>query len=357
MIPAVDDEHHSGESRFSRIVAASPGGWAKPSTLYRLSPLARSGIWPLEVCATRGTPDRQDRDVLLERGGQDAVLVLRRVLPEAQDLALLTRAYYRTVLDIDDAIHRVAPDLSQPALSRVLRAGGRVLIRGSASASARWRPLVRTLSAVDAVTVGNRILGDFAARYARRVVEIPTTMTPMDAPPAIRADPPVLVWLGLPENLQYLRPLRNVLQTVTSTFRCTLRIVSSEAWSTDGLPVEFVQWSEQAAREALTTATVGLAPLIDDPWTRGKCAFRAIQYGGHGLPCVASPVGVTPDVVLHSQTGYLARFESEWLESLSRLLSNPSHASELGGNALNHIRASYSDTVASAAWQKLLLSL
>jgi len=110
-------------------------------------------------------------------------------------------------------------------------------------------------------------------------------------------------------------------------------------------------------RRTLLGASVGIAPLADTPWTRGKCALRAIQYGGHALPTVASPVGVTDRVVLHGKTGYLADGEDEWFEALRTLISNRDLGPEMGRLALEHVRAHYSDTVAVSAWRDAVKSL
>src|SRR5207247_957298 len=123
-------------------------------------------------------------------------------------------------------------------------------------------------------------------------------------------------------NLQYLDLVRGALERLSREIDFRLRIVSSEAWDDAPVRAELVAWSESAAREALLTSTVGLAPLTDSEFTRGKCALRAIQYGGHALPTVASPVGITDRVVLNGRTGVLARSQREWVDALRLLLTD-----------------------------------
>jgi glycosyltransferase involved in cell wall biosynthesis len=136
-----------------------------------------------------------------------------------------------------------------------------------------------------------------------------------------------------------------------------LRIISEEPWSDPPLPVEFVPFSEAAASDALLTSSVGLAPLSDDPWTQGKCAMRAIQYGGHALPTVASPVGITDQVVLDGETGILARSDEEWLAALRVLIDDPARARRMGAAALARVRRLYSDDVAVQLWSQTVASV
>jgi glycosyltransferase involved in cell wall biosynthesis len=345
------------ETVIERIVAASPGGWSGPSARYRLGPIARSGDWPVDVVSAGSFPTGDKVQELLDRGGPDAALILQRVMPRHDELERLRRAYKKLIFDFDDAIYSVPPDLRTPRFRKLPKQLLRTAVRGSPTTSARKRPLARTLARVDVCVVGNSILAEFAARHAKRVVEIPTTIEPVEAAPQARDVPPVLVWMGLPDNLQHLELVRSAFEQLQREAPFRLRIVSSRTWLGGPLPVEFVEWSPEAARDALMTASVGLAPLTDDRWTRGKCAFRAIQYGGHALPTVASPVGITHRVVLHGRTGFLARKPMDWVDSLRLLIWDQHLVNEMGAAALNHIRTSYSDELAGARWRSTIAAL
>jgi glycosyltransferase involved in cell wall biosynthesis len=340
-----------------RLVVAAPEGWESPSAYFRLGPVARAGRWQVDAVATGAFPGPDEAAELLDRGGADAVLVLQRVLPNRDVMERLRGSYGHVVFDIDDAIYSVPPDLNSPRITKVAKQAIRLAIRGSQTASSRKRPLERTLARVDVCVVGNAILGEFARRHARRILEIPTTVEPEPQPPATKPDPPVVVWHGLRDNLQHLALTSEALQAIAKELEFRLRIISSATWEDAPVPVEFVRWSPETAREGLLTASVGLAPLTDDPWTRGKCAFRAIQYGGHGLPAVASPVGITDHVVLHGRTGYLARSSEDWEQSLRALLTDSKLVARMGAAALRHIGEHYSDALAIDRWRRLIESL
>jgi glycosyltransferase involved in cell wall biosynthesis len=341
----------------TRLVVAAPNGWQSPSARYRLGPLAREGLWKVDAVACGSFPGSDEVARLLALAGRDATLVLQRVMPRRRDTERLHHSYRHLVFDIDDAIYAVPPDLKSSWLEKAPRQMARLLVRGSPNASSRKRPLEQVLRQVDACVAGNSILAEFARHHAPRVVEIPTTVEPEQQPPATRPDPPVVVWHGLRDNLQHLALTREALRALSQELNFRLRIISSLTWEDAPMPVEFILWSPEAARAGLLTASVGMAPLTDDPWTRGKCAFRSIQYGGSGLATVASPVGVTNQVVLHGKTGYLARSSREWEDALRALLTNPDLIVKMGAAALRHIGEHYSNALAINRWRALIESL
>jgi hypothetical protein len=341
-----------------RLIIAAPKGWESPSARDRLGPIARAELWQVDAVSTGTFPRAEHIDRLLELGGMDTALVLQRVMPSPTDLDRLHACYRHLIFDIDDAIYAVPPDLESTWVAASFKRLARLLVRGSPHASSRKRPLEQTLARVDACVVGNSILGEFASPHATNVIEIPTTFEPVrEHSAAARPDPPVAVWHGVLSNLQYLSLVRDSLRTLIQEFDFRLRIIATTTWKDAPMPVEFVPWSPEALREGLLTASVGLAPLTDEPWTRGKCAFRAIQYGGHGLPTVASPVGITDGVVIHGKTGYLARSTNEWEQALRELLPNPDRTSEMGAAAFRHIGEHYSDAIAIERWRTLIQSL
>jgi glycosyltransferase involved in cell wall biosynthesis len=338
----------------SRIVLASSVGSETAAFRYRLGLIGDAGDAPFTTLAVGSFPGRPEVESILREADTNATLVLARALPTDGDLRRLRNAYDRLIFDFDDAIYAVPPALSESSSAKAVKRAARLLLRGSRNASSRRRPLIRALRAVDVAVAGNEVLAEFAKRYATRVEVIPTTIQPVASPFGSPPDTPVLVWVGLPSNLQHLALIREALLRLRATREFRLRIISSSPWEDAELPSEFVPWSEQSMRAALLASSVGLAPLVDDDWTRGKCALRAIQYGGHGLPTVAHPVGVTSRVVLDNHTGLLARSEGDWLAAIDTLLADPGRARRMGRAALDHVTANYSNDVAKARWRRVL---
>jgi len=201
--------------------------------------------------------------------------------------------------------------------------------------------------------VGNSLLGKFAAPHCQQVVEIPSTVQPLETLPNER-DERSLVWIGIADNLQYLGLLRKPLERLHAECDFRLTIVSSRPWAESPFPVDFVPWSPAAATRVLTKSLIGLAPLVDHPWTRGKCAHRSIVYGGHGVVPIASPVGITDEVILDGKTGFLARSESEWAATIRKLLADPALTLGVGEQAWSHVTAKYSDRMAASRWAEIV---
>jgi glycosyltransferase involved in cell wall biosynthesis len=294
---------------------------AAPSLRHRLGALA-------PLLAERGIPARVQ---LLPKGSYLLRILRRRRELASADALLLSkiklsptegwflRRFARTLaFDFDDAI-----DLRRPR-------------RPGLEPERSW---LRThkframCGLVDLVTAGSTLLAERARPWARRVEVVPT---PVDAarypePAATARQPCRLVWIGRPENLPYLEPLRPVLARLRPAHpELSLRVVCSEFPDWSEVPVERVAWSEEAEVPALAGSGIGLMPLADDEWTRGKCAFKLLQYMAAGLPCVASPVGANLEVVLPGETGHLAGPPAEWGTALARLLDAPEHAREMG---------------------------
>jgi hypothetical protein len=160
--------------------------------------------------------------------------------------------------------------------------------------------------------------------------------------------------MGHADALQYLDIVRRPLEALAGEIDFRFRIVSTRTWDDAPLAVEFIPWTRDANREALLSSTVGISPLPDDHWNRGRSASRLVHYSGHALPAVASPVGITDQVLLDQRTGFLASSEHEWHESLRQLLVDPDLVDRMGRCALTHVAANYSDAVAKRLWRAAL---
>ena len=117
-----------------------------------------------------------------------------------------------------------------------------------------------------------------------------------------------------------------------------------------------MDWSESSEVQAVQSFTVGVMPLQDDPWARGKCGYKLIQYMACGLPVVASPVGVNCEIVEHGLNGYLATSEAEWLSALSQLRSQPQLREEFGRTGRRKVESTYSLEVTGPRLAELLRS-
>jgi len=199
----------------------------------------------------------------------------------------------------------------------------------------RARRFARTVAAADLVLAGSPVLADHArAAGARRVAVVPTGLDTSRYPPKASyepADGPRLVWIGSRSTLKQLARLRPVLAAVGGAASgVRLRVIADAPLAVDGLAVENVPWSRGAEARRLAESDVGIAPLPDTAYTRGKCGFKVLQYMAAGLPVVASPVGVQADYVRPEETGLLAGGEAEWVEAIRRLASDANVRQRMG---------------------------
>jgi glycosyltransferase involved in cell wall biosynthesis len=108
-----------------------------------------------------------------------------------------------------------------------------------------------------------------------------------------------------------------------------------------GVDVECVDWTEDSEVTSIAECDVGIMPLNDTPWERGKCGYKLIQYMACGLPVVASPVGVNREIVRDDENGYLAKEPSDWVSRLGRLLANPQLRLTMGRSGRHRVESEY----------------
>ncbi|MDH5398960.1 MAG: glycosyltransferase family 4 protein, partial [Cyclobacteriaceae bacterium] len=106
--------------------------------------------------------------------------------------------------------------------------------------------------------------------------------------------------------------------------------------------LRFVPWNKETEVRDLMQIDVGLMPLTDDPWSRGKCGFKALQYMALGIPCLASPVGVNEQIIDHGVNGYLCGNENDWKKHIVSLLKDENLRKRLGQKGREKVIEDYS---------------
>ncbi len=204
----------------------------------------------------------------------------------------------------------------------------------------------RVMAASAMVTAGNAYLADRARTAgAPRVVIVPTVVditayglapTPADGMPA------VIGWIGTPSTWSaYLAPMLGLLTGVAQTHGARLTAIGASGTAPHSL-VDILPWSEETEVADIQRMDIGIMPLTDTPWSRGKCGYKLLQYMACGLPVVASPVGVNADIVEHGVNGFLATTEAEWREALTALLRDPGLRQRMGQEGRRKVERDYS---------------
>jgi glycosyltransferase involved in cell wall biosynthesis len=156
----------------------------------------------------------------------------------------------------------------------------------------------------------------------------------------------VVGWIGSPTTTPYLASLGDVLREAGRRRPFLMRVSgSSEDFTLPGVNVRHEPWTLAREVELFNTCDIGVYPLTDDEWSRGKCGFKAIQFMACGVPVVASPVGVNKDIIEDGVNGFLASSQAEWVDKLERLIADPALRARLGAAGRKTIEQRYSLTV------------
>ena len=179
-----------------------------------------------------------------------------------------------------------------------------------------------------AVIAGNDFLAEFARKYNSNVFVIPTSvkLDRYKIRPSALNKTLTIGWTGTSSTLRYLIGIRNIIENAAKQHDFTLKVIYDKPinpFTGSLLKVESIAWKEKTEIEDLSTIDIGLAPLQDGLWEKGKCGFKIIQYMALGIPVIASPVGVNAAIISDGVNGFLAKTESEWAEKLSLLINNP----------------------------------
>jgi glycosyltransferase involved in cell wall biosynthesis len=205
------------------------------------------------------------------------------------------------------------------------------------------------------VIVGNEFLAEFASQYARAVTVIPTTIDTevYDVLPRSKNERLVVGWSGSATTLPYLASMATALRRLRGRQDFELRIIGGHL-ELDGVSVRSKPWRLETEVSDLLEFDVGLMPLSDDDWSRGKCGLKALQYMALAIPPVVSPVGVNATIVRDGVNGFHARSEDEWVDRIALLLRNPSLRRRLGDEARKTVEAIYSARIQAPRMARVL---
>jgi len=197
------------------------------------------------------------------------------------------------------------------------------------------------------ITAGNAYLADYALRAGAPKVEIVPTVIDLEryAGPGVKppSDAPFVIgWIGSPSTAKYLQAIAPALAEICAGGKGIVRLIGSGPIELPGVPVEVLPWNEATEVDELKRFDVGMMPLPDEPWERGKCGFKLIQYMACGLPVVASPVGVNRDIVEQGVNGYLAETTGDWVQALNALLLDGDLRKRMGQAGRKRVEQVYS---------------
>lgn len=196
------------------------------------------------------------------------------------------------------------------------------------------------------VTAGNRYLRDHANRAGAKHVELLPTVVDVDrytrSEPGVGGEPFAIGWIGTPKTVPLLDEIAGPLAEVARLREVRIVTVGAPGWHAAGVPVEPRTWSEASEVSEIASFDVGLMPLLDEPFERGKCGYKLIQYMACARPVVASPVGVNSEIVEHGFNGFLASSPEDWVTSLTTMIDDHQLARAMGARGRAKVEREFS---------------
>jgi glycosyltransferase involved in cell wall biosynthesis len=195
------------------------------------------------------------------------------------------------------------------------------------------------ISIADRVFAGNRYLATYAEQFNTDVKIIPTTVdTEKFCPinPAKKFSPqktPIEIgWTGSFSTIEHLRFGLPFLYKIAEKYgnQVSFKVIGDSNFYDEKLNIRGLAWNSLTEVEDLQSIDIGIMPLPDDEWTRGKCGFKGLTYMSLAIPTIMSPVGVNNEIITHSKNGFLASTEEEWVAVLSLLIENPQLRQTIG---------------------------
>ena len=267
-----------------------------------------------------------------------ATTVIQRqvdILP-TRHLERLAASGRRLVLDVDDAVwFDAAPYAGGHRLAFVKRTASKI----------RW-----LAERADHVVAGNEYLAEWLASANDRVTVVPSLVEAERV--ALRRHAPsdhvTLGWIGSASTTRYLTELNPVLERLAALvpqITWELCVVGAPAPAIRGMTCRSARWSEEAERSLLARTDIGLMPLPDNGWTRGKCAYKALVYMSAGIPVVADGVGVTAAVIGDERAGLVAGSREHWVDALVELARDASLRTRMGAEGRRRVEDGFSTRI------------
>jgi glycosyltransferase involved in cell wall biosynthesis len=307
-----------------------------PSSRYRvlqyLPALEQAGI---EVEVAKLPSGWRARRKLFRHGREfDCVLLQKRLLRPSLARSLRQFAK-RLVYDFDDAVLYHSPSSDNP------------------ESATRRKRFESTVGAADVVLAGNAFLKELAEPFAQDVRLLPTALDPRKYDEAVAAhvaeeEGIVLGWIGSKSTVDYLCQLREPLERIGAEYaNVRLRVVCNEFPIFENIQVEAKEWSKANEAADVAGMDIGLAPVGDDPWSKGKCGLKMLQYLAASKPVVCSPIGAQTEIVQDGVNGYWASDADEWYERLKTLIDSADERKRMGDAGRKHLEERY--TIAANA--------
>jgi glycosyltransferase involved in cell wall biosynthesis len=195
------------------------------------------------------------------------------------------------------------------------------------------------------VSVGNKYLATYAKQFNANVKLNPTTIDTShlhNQQKDQNSSSFIIGWTGTHSTIQYLQQIIPVLQDLEKEFTFTFLVISDKAPEYKLRSLLYIPWNKETEIQDLLRMNIGLMPLSDDQWAKGKCGFKALQYMALGIPALVSPVGVNTEIVDHEINGYICTSDRDWKHSITKLMQDIAVRKQMGIAAREKVEKYYS---------------
>ncbi len=220
------------------------------------------------------------------------------------------------------------------------------------------------MEAADVVVAGNHYLAGRAREFRShsQTYIVPTCINPSLYPAnnyqREKSSPLYLVWIGSSSTLQGMENQTPLWNTIgQGVDEAIFRVICDRFPKWDSLKFEEKLWAKTTEAQDLASSHVGLSWIPDDPWSRGKCGLKVLQYMASGLPVVANPVGIHLEMITQGVNGFLCKSPEEWVDAIRWLRDNPEKARNMGQAGRAVVEERYSIRAGFQAWAKILKDL
>ncbi len=335
-----------------------PGAYNSPASRFRIwqfvKPLRDLGY---DVTVRVPYPDRENKN----RHGR----LVRLPLRVCSVLRILTGWWitrdahqFSTVITNRDII----PELRITFLEKhIIRKGGKLIFDfdDAIHLGARQDKLRKFLPGCAAITAGNPMLRAYGLSLNDRTMLLPTVVNTKYYTPAHKPTHKVIRigWSGSASTNKHCLPLlKEPITALAKQLEFEFVVISNDDPRIDwvGVRYQFIQWKAEEEVEQLQSFDIGLMPLNDSEFERGKCGLKAIQYMALGIPALVSPVGVNAEIVKHGSTGFHCVTEKDWLNYLLRVSGDHALRADMGSKSRHRVEIHYSVAYAMTVWKAVL---
>ncbi|MCF6351617.1 MAG: glycosyltransferase family 4 protein [Cyclobacteriaceae bacterium] len=202
------------------------------------------------------------------------------------------------------------------------------------------------ISLCDTVVAGNQYLAEYAKQFNKNVVIIPTTIDTNWYKPAKKeiSDRIIIGWSGSFSTIKHFESAIGALTKIKSKYgdKVDFKVIGDSNYRHKALGIVGQRWRSETEVEDLQDIDIGIMPLPNIDWTRGKCGLKGLQYMGLAIPSIMSPVGVNIEIITHGVNGILASTEQEWIDCLTQLIESSELRKTLGGAGRKTVEDLYS---------------